>query len=195
MDKRTKNIRHLLREAAELYVRMLDDQPLIDTLEQLFVQMLRCVRHGGKILLCGNGGSAADAQHIAAELTGRLSKNRPPIQALALNTNVSELTAISNDLGFDHLFDRLVEAHGRAGDLLIALSTSGQSENIRRALLKAHAIGMVTTAWTGSLPNPLQAHCDYHLRIPSTSTQRIQEGHILCGHVLCQLLEDALFDQ
>ncbi len=192
MEDSTRQIHHLLQEATELYSQMYRDPLLKDSLEQLYVQMLRCVRHGGKILLCGNGGSAADAQHIAAELTGRLSKNRPPIQALALNTNVSELTAISNDLGFDRVFERLVEAHGRDGDLLIALSTSGHSENIRRAVLKAHSMGLVTSAWTGAQPNPLQDLCDYHLRIPSTSTQRIQEGHILCGHILCQLLEDAL---
>lgn len=146
---------------------------------------------GGQLLVCGNGGSAADAQHIAAELVGRFQKDRDPWPAIAVGTNTSTLTSIGNDYGFGEVFARQVRAHGREGDVLLAISTSGTSENVVAAIGAARSKGMFVIGLTGTSP-AMASLCDVCLRVPSDSTPRIQEAHILIAHVLCGLVEDAL---
>jgi D-sedoheptulose 7-phosphate isomerase len=147
---------------------------------------------GGGLLVCGNGGSAADAQHIVAELTGRFFRERRPFRAMALHTNTSSLTAIGNDYGYDEVFAREVGAHGRAGDVLLAISTSGNSLNVLRAMDTARARQMTVIGLTGADGGKMREKCDVCLSVPSTSTPRIQECHILIGHTICELVERRL---
>jgi len=147
---------------------------------------------GGALLVCGNGGSAADAQHIAAELTGRFFRDRRALPALALHGNTSSLTAIGNDYGYDEVFAREVAAHGREGDVLMAISTSGNSRNVVRAIEAARDRRMVVVGLTGEHGGKMADLCDVGLRVPSSSTPRIQEFHILLGHTICELLERIL---
>ena len=153
---------------------------------QLMVQTLH---NGHKILLCGNGGSAADAQHIAAELTGRYKTERRGLPAIALTTDTSALTAIANDFGYDKVFSRQVEALANKGDLVIGISTSGNSANILLALEQAKSIGCTTLGLTGNSGGKMNALCDINLVVPSNNTPRIQEMHILFGHILCQIVD------
>ncbi len=146
-----------------------------------------------KIMICGNGGSAADAQHLAAELVGKLNFDRAPLAAIALTTNTSILTAIGNDYGFDHVFSRQIEALGKSGDVLIALSTSGKSRNVRKALLVARVAGIATIGLTGNNDNLV--NCDYLYKAPSTNTQEIQEMHMRLGHAFCAEIEKRIFRQ
>ena len=147
---------------------------------------------GGKILFCGNGGSASDSQHLAAELTGRFIKDRKPLGAIALTTDTSALTSIANDYAFEEVFARQVTALGRSGDLLVGISTSGNSKNIIRAVEEARALGMPTVGLLGRDGGQLRALCDYAIVVPSEVTARIQEAHILIGHTLCGLIEQHL---
>jgi phosphoheptose isomerase len=149
---------------------------------------------GRKVLACGNGGSAADAQHLAAELVGRFSGERRALAALALTTDSSVLTSLGNDYGFDRVFARQVEAHGRAGDVLVAISTSGASPNVIRAVETARALGLVTIGLTGRDGGELGRIADVHLNAPSSSTPRVQEAHATLLHVLCALVERELVD-
>ena len=160
-------------------------EPLVRA-AQLMVQTLQ---NGRKILLCGNGGSAADAQHIAAELTGRYKTERRGLPAIALTTDTSALTAIANDFGYDKVFSRQVEALANQGDLLIGISTSGNSLNILLALEQAKSIGCTTLGLTGNSGGKMNALCDINLVVPSNNTPRIQEMHILFGHILCQIVD------
>jgi D-sedoheptulose 7-phosphate isomerase len=150
-------------------------------------------RGGGRVLLFGNGGSASDAQHIAGEWCGRLSRERPPLPALALTANTSDLTALGNDYGFERIFARLVDAHGRPGDVAIAISTSGNSPNVLEAVDAARARGMRTIALAGRGGGKLAPRVDLAIVVPSDDTQRIQESHIAIGHALVELVDDALF--
>jgi len=150
-------------------------------------------RAGGKVLFCGNGGSAADAQHLAAELSGRFYTDRPPLYAEALHVNSSYVTAVANDYSYETVFARMVQAAGRPGDVLVAISTSGNSPNILRAAEQARAQGMRVIGMTGAGGGQLAALSDVLLNTPSTDTPRIQEAHILIGHILCQMVEEALF--
>jgi len=147
---------------------------------------------GGQVLFCGNGGSAADAQHFAAEFVGRYLKERRPWPALALSTNSSAVTAIANDYGYADVFARQVEAHGRSGDVLVAISTSGGSENCVRAVAAARGIGMRVVTMTGGDGGALALDCDVNLNVASPATPRIQEGHVFMGHVVCGLVEERL---
>jgi D-sedoheptulose 7-phosphate isomerase len=152
----------------------------------------RAMAGGASLLVCGNGGSAADAQHIAAELTGRFFRDRRPLPALALHANTSSLTAIGNDYGYDEVFAREVRAQGREGDVLLALSTSGNSANVLRAIEAARSKRMAVVGLTGADGGKMRDLCDVCLHVPSTSTPRIQECHILVGHTICELLEQIL---
>ena len=163
--------------------------PDVDRVVALIAQSMAA---GGALLTCGNGGSAADAQHIAAELTGRFFRERRPLRALPLHGNTSSLTAIGNDYGYDEVFAREVGAHGREGDVLLALSTSGNSRNVLRAIEVAREKRMAVVGMTGESGGKMRDLCDVCLRIPSTSTPRIQECHILVGHTICELLERIL---
>lgn len=156
---------------------------------QLAAQTLR---QGGKILFCGNGGSAADSQHLAAELTGRFIQDRPPLAAMALSTDTSALTCIGNDYSFDEVFARQVAGLGRAGDLLIGISTSGHSRNVIRAVEEAQKLGMPTLGLLGRDGGQLRGLCTHSIVVPSPVTARIQECHILIGHTLCGLIEHEL---
>ncbi|MGO8949665.1 MAG: SIS domain-containing protein [Ktedonobacterales bacterium] len=156
-------------------------------------RLIEAFTAGRKVLLCGNGGSAADAQHIAAELVGKFYFDRPALPAEALTVNTSSVTAIGNDYSFDQVFSRQVEAFGVAGDVCVGISTSGNSRNIVEAFRVARRKGLVTVAMTGATGGQLAAEADYCIRVASTDTPRIQEHHILVGHILCELVEQALF--
>lgn len=155
--------------------------------------ILDSIRKGGKVLLFGNGGSAADAQHIAAELVNRLNYDRPPIAAIALTTDSSILTSVGNDSSFEELFERQLRALGRAGDVAIAISTSGNSPNALRAVRAAREMGIKTVALTGRDGGKIASLVDIALTVEATSTQRIQETHITIGHILCELIEEELY--
>ncbi|RUM70811.1 MAG: D-sedoheptulose 7-phosphate isomerase [Sulfurovum sp.] len=164
---------------------------MIPSIQQASHMMIETLKNGNKILLCGNGGSAADAQHIAAELTGRYKSERKGLPAIALTTDTSALTAISNDYGYARVFDRQVEALAHKGDLLIGISTSGNSNNILSALQTAKTLGCNTLGFSGKDGGEMTQQCDINLIIPSDDTPRIQEMHILIGHILCQAVDDA----
>jgi D-sedoheptulose 7-phosphate isomerase len=150
-------------------------------------------KHDGKVLWCGNGGSAADAQHLAAELSGRFYYDRPPLFAEALHVNTSYTTAVANDYSYDVIYSRLVKAMGRKGDVLIGLSTSGNSGNVVKAFEEARALGITTVGFTGETGGKMKAVSDILINIPSTDTPRIQECHMLLGHTICELVEMALY--
>ena len=164
---------------------------MIPQIEEASKMVIETLKRGNKVLLCGNGGSAADAQHIAAELTGRYKVERRGLCAIALTTDTSALTAIGNDYGFERIFDRQVEALVREGDLLIGISTSGNSLNILSALLLAKEMGAKTLGFSGKGGGKLNYACDINLVVPSDDTPRIQEMHILIGHILCQAVDEA----
>ncbi|WP_457570008.1 D-sedoheptulose 7-phosphate isomerase [Desulfurobacterium sp.] len=162
-------------------------------LYEVFSKISDRVKEGGKILICGNGGSAADAQHIAAELVGRFLLDRKALPAIALTTDTSILTAVGNDFGFDAVFERQVEALGLKGDVLIGISTSGNSENVVRAVLKAKQKGLLTVGFLGRDGGKLRELVDYPIVVKTFSTPRIQEVHITIGHVLCDFIEKSIF--
>jgi D-sedoheptulose 7-phosphate isomerase len=154
---------------------------------------IESLEQGGKILFCGNGGSAADAQHLAAELSGRFQYDRKPLYAEALHVNTSFLTAVANDYSYDAVYSRMVEAVGRRGDVLVALSTSGNSANVVKAVEQAKKQHMVTIGLTGAKGGRLAGLCELCIRVPSENTARIQETHILIGHAICEKIETTLF--
>lgn len=166
-------------------------------IEKVSEVLVNCVRSGGKMMFCGNGGSAADCQHIATEFVIRLSHNleRPAIPAIALTTDTSNLTAGGNDIGFVNVFARSVEALGRKGDCLIAISTSGNSVNIINAVNKAKAAGITAIGLLGCEGGKIKPLCDYSIVIPTNDTQRIQESHITVGHILCEIVERELYEK
>lgn len=172
---------------------MLQDKILMSRLEAAASACVNALKGGNKILLAGNGGSAADAQHIAGELVSRFAFDRPGLSAIALTTDTSILTAIGNDYGYERLFQRQVQSHGHEGDIFIAYSTSGKSPNILMALSEARLRGIVCIGLTGNLGGPMVDLCDYLLEIPSANTPRIQEGHLVIGHILCGLIERSIF--
>lgn len=175
--------------------RLLRSPDLIATIAEVSEILVNSIDRGNKVLLFGNGGSAADAQHIAAEFVGRFAFDRPAMPALALSVNPSSLTAIGNDYGFDLIFSRQIEALGRPGDVAIGISTSGNSENVIRAVSSAKRLGLATVGLTGSNGGELKNSVDYCIRIPSDETPRIQECHILIGHIISELVEEALFHE
>lgn len=162
---------------------------LLKPFEDMAFACITSIRTGGKIMFIGNGGSAADAQHLATELTVRYKTNRAPIAAIALTTDTSALTAIGNDFGFDHLFARQVAALGKRGDVLICISTSGNSKNVLAAIAEARKMGIITVAFTGKTGGEMTPLCDISLNVPSATTARIQEMHITLGQMLCGVLE------
>jgi D-sedoheptulose 7-phosphate isomerase len=178
-----------LEEHMDVFRRLPALAPVIQQAAGLVVAALA---HGRKLMLCGNGGSAADSQHIAAELTGRFLKDRRPLAAIALSTDTSALTSIANDYGFDEVFARQVMALGSKGDCLLAISTSGNSRNVLRAAEVARTAGVRVIGLLGRDGGALRALCDVAIVIPSTTTARIQEAHIFVGHTLCAMVEEAL---
>ncbi|NJC27453.1 D-sedoheptulose-7-phosphate isomerase [Neolewinella antarctica] len=193
MNKAAATIRHNLQTAIDLRQQLLDDEEFINKVTAITQAIVTCYRNGGKVFFCGNGGSAADAQHLAAELSGRYYYDRPPLFAEALHVNTSYITAVANDYSFEEIYSRWVTAIGQKGDVLFALSTSGNSANIVRAVKKANENGMVTVGLTGASGGEMGRLCDHHLAIPSTDTPRIQECHMLFGHGICEVVERSLF--
>ncbi|TVR43370.1 MAG: SIS domain-containing protein [Bacteroidia bacterium] len=187
-------IRKQIMDSIRLKQIILDDKALTEQLTQCITWMTSTFRNGGKVLFCGNGGSAADAQHLSAELSGRFYMDRPPLPSEALHVNSSFVTATANDHAFERVFERMIQAIGKEGDILVALSTSGASANIIRALEAAKTANMKIIGMTGgSKENPMAPLCDILLRMPSTDTARVQELHMLLGHIICENVESQLF--
>lgn len=182
-----------IKESIKVKQDILKDKKLLSLINSAAEYCIECFAQGNKILLCGNGGSAADAQHIAAELSGRFQFDRKPLYAEALHVNTSFLTAVANDYDYDRIFSRMVEAAGKGGDVLIALSTSGNSKNVLKAVEQAHKQEMVIIGLTGSKGGKLDKLSDICIKVPSGNTARIQESHIMIGHILCEKIENTLF--
>ncbi len=182
-----------IQKSLALKQALLADRSFLTDLQRACERAVSVYRAGGKLLVAGNGGSAADAQHIAGELVSRFYFDRPALAAIALTTDTSILTAIGNDYGYENLFSRQIEGHGRPGDLFLAISTSGNSPNILRGIATARALNMGIIGLTGATGGQMAAACDICLRMPSLETPRIQEGHILVGHLLCAHIERQLF--
>ncbi|MGZ3861675.1 MAG: D-sedoheptulose-7-phosphate isomerase [Bacteroidia bacterium] len=189
----TEKIKSKLQASIDLKTSLLSNKAILETLEKITNEIVNCYRHDGKVLWCGNGGSAADAQHLAAELTGRYYYDRPPLFSEALHVNTSYLTAVANDYSYGEVYSRLTKGMGRKGDILIGLSTSGNSENVVNALKTANEIGMITVGFTGDGGGKMKEHCKYLIAIPSKDTPRIQECHMLFGHSICEVVETSLF--
>ena len=183
-------IRKSVEENIEVKQRLLLDH--CQVIEQIAREMIQTLKEGNKIILFGNGGSAADAQHIAAELMGRFAAQRPSLPAIALTANTSTLTAIGNDFGYEFIFSRQVEGIARHGDLVIGISTSGKSPNVLRGIQAAKQMGIKTASFVGANGGPIGKEADLSFVVPSHNTQRIQETHIMVGHILCELIEGAL---
>jgi D-sedoheptulose 7-phosphate isomerase len=186
-------IRIQIEETQKVMTNMLADAALLARVEAAANACIQAMKNGNKVLLAGNGGSAADAQHIAGEFVSRFAFDRPGLPAMALTTDTSIMTAIGNDYGYVKLFARQVQAHAKKGDIFIAYSTSGQSPNVIEALQEAKTRGVVCIGMTGNRGGPMQALCDHYLDVPSADTPKIQEGHAVLGHILCGLVELALF--
>lgn len=186
------DIKEVIEKSIAVKSQMLRDEALLNKVVQVAGIAADIIAAKGRILLCGNGGSAADAQHIAAELSGRFLLNREPYDAEALHVNTSYLTAVANDYHFNDVYARLLQAKGRKDDMLIAISTSGNSENIIKAAETARQLGMVTVGLTGIEGGKLKHICSHMIQVPSMETPRIQESHILIGHIFCELIEKQL---
>lgn len=182
-----------LESSIKIKSALLNDAAILELVSAITNSVIGAYRNGGKVLWCGNGGSAADAQHLAAELSGRFYYDRPPLNSEALHVNSSYVTAVANDYGYDIIYSRLITAMGNKGDVLIGLSTSGNSPNVVNALAEARKKGMITIGFTGESGGKMKDLCDYLIRIPSNDTPRIQECHMLLGHTICELTESTLF--
>ena len=189
-----KQISDILNDSFNNIQKVINDKGLVTEIEIVTTKILKAFKDGNKLLLCGNGGSASDAQHIAAELSGRFIKERKPLYAEALHVNSSYMTAVSNDYGFESTYSRMLEAIGKKGDVLIALSTSGNSENVINAVKMANSLGMLSVGMSGAMGGKIKDLCLHNIIIPSSNTARVQEAHILVGHIFCQIIEEQLFD-
>ncbi|MBK8700344.1 MAG: SIS domain-containing protein [Saprospiraceae bacterium] len=187
------NIQKSIQENIQAKQLMLADDLLLSVLEEAISQVIHAFKNNRKVLFCGNGGSAADAQHLAAELSGRFYLNRPALHAEALHCNTSYLTAVANDYSFDVIYSRLIEGIGQEGDILVAFSTSGNSVNILHAMEAAMQKKMITIGFTGHDGGKMAQHCQYLIPVPAVETPRIQECHMLLGHILCENVEAGLF--
>lgn len=192
MDNITR-IKSIFDASIRVKQALLAQDDVLKGIEQAVDTIEECFQQDKKLLLCGNGGSAADAQHLAAEFSGRFYYDRAPLFAEALHVNTSYLTAVGNDYSYEAIYGRLVEAKGRKGDVLIAISTSGNSPNIIKAVEVAKAQQLSIIGFTGATGGILKDYCDILLNVPSTDTPRIQEAHILIGHIICELVEDRMF--
>ena len=189
-----KHISDILNDSFNNIQKIINDKGLTAEIEIVTTKIIQAFKDGNKLLLCGNGGSASDAQHIAAELSGRFIKERKPLYAEALHVNSSYMTAVSNDYGFESTYSRMLEAIGKKGDVLIALSTSGNSENVINAVKMANSLGMLSVGMSGAMGGIIKDLCQHNIIIPSSNTARVQEAHILVGHIFCQIIEEQLFD-
>ena len=188
-----EKIKNIIRSSIEVKEKILEDETMISRIMEVAEVITNSLRNNGKIYFCGNGGSAADAQHLAAEFSGRFYTDRKALPAEALHCNTSYLTAVANDYSFDVVYARLIEGIGHKGDVVVGLSTSGNSANIFKAFEAARVKGIVTIGFTGMSGGTMKSESDYLLNVPSADTPRIQESHILIGHIICQLVEEQYF--
>lgn len=188
-------IRNQIKDSIDVKQKYLSDEENIELLDRIAADLIAAYRAGKKTLIAGNGGSAADAQHIAAEFVSRFYFDRPALASIALTTDTSALTAIGNDYGYELLFSRQLEANGQSGDIYIAISTSGNSKNVLKSLESAKKMGIKTVGLTGAGGGKMKEMVDYCITVPSNETPRIQECHILIGHILCAAVEKELFEK
>ena len=186
-------IRKQIEESLKVKTLLLDDELIHKLIEESALRCCEALKNDKKIIFAGNGGSAADAQHLAGELVNRFGFERPGLSAVAITTDTSVITSIANDYGFDRLFARQIQAIGKKGDILVAISTSGNSANIIEGIKEAKKIGITTIGLTGRSGGKISELCDLCFRIPSDDTPRIQEAHILIGHIICSVIENSLF--
>lgn len=186
-------IQSIVQASIDTKNRVLADETLLNTVAEVAAAMTEAFKAGKKVLFCGNGGSAADAQHLAAEFSGRFYYDRPPLYSEALHVNSSYVTAVGNDYSYDVIYSRMIEAMGKEGDVLVGISTSGNSPNVVKALEAANKLGMITVSMTGETGGKMKEVSNFLINIPSKDTPRIQECHILLGHILCQLVEENVF--
>jgi len=186
-------IRRSIEASIATKQQILANPALLKSIEAVAEVMVKALREGKRILWCGNGGSAADAQHLAAELSGRFYYDRPPLNSEAMHCNTSYLTAVANDYGYDLIYSRMIDGACKPGDVLVGISTSGNSKNICNAFRKAKELGVITIAMTGASGGEMKELADYLLNVPSTDTPRIQESHIMLGHIICEIVEAQLF--
>jgi D-sedoheptulose 7-phosphate isomerase len=186
-------IEKCMKSAVENYTSVFQNDNLKANIQKIVTESVTAFQSDKKMLFCGNGGSASDAQHIAAELSGRFYADRPPLYAEALHVNSSFMTAVANDYGYEATYARMVEAAGKKGDVLVGISTSGNSPNVVKAIQKANELGMITVGFTGNNGGAMRHICDIMISSPSDDTPRVQEVHILIGHIICQLIEQEMF--
>jgi D-sedoheptulose 7-phosphate isomerase len=188
-----QKIKNIIQSSIDVKQKVLENDQLLKTIETISDTIVKAFRNGKRLYFCGNGGSAADAQHLAAEFSGRFYKDRKALPAEALHCNTSYLTAVANDYGFDVIYSRIIDGIGEEGDVLVGLSTSGNSANIIKAFETARIKKIITVGFTGMSGGMLSTFTDYLINIPSNDTPRIQESHITVGHVICQLVEEKYF--
>ena len=186
-------IRRNISDSISVNQKLLKNDTILTEITKVVDLIVEAFNNGNKLLFCGNGGSAADAQHLAAEFSGRYYLNRPPLHAEALHTDTSFMTAVSNDLSFDDVYARLIQGIGKQGDILIGMSTSGNSKNVIKALEEAKKKNIITIGFTGKTNGNMKPYCDFLINIPSDDTPRIQECHLMLGHAICELVEKELF--
>ena len=189
----TEQIKNLIQASINVKMEVLANRELQQTLSECVEKIANAFQNGSKVLFCGNGGSAADAQHLAAEFSGRFYTDREALPSEALHVNTSYLTAVANDYSYDVVYSRMIQGIGKKGDVLVGLSTSGNSRNIINAFETARQKEMITIGFTGASGGKMKESSDYLINIPSTDTPRIQESHILLGHIICQLVEEIIF--
>ena len=187
------SIENIINDSIDVKRLILNDKAFIKRINEAAMICVESLKNGGKIHFCGNGGSAADAQHLAAELSGRFYYDRPPLNAEALHVNTSYLTAVANDYSFDMVYARMLQASARKGDVLVGISTSGNSSNILKTIEMAKDMGVKTIGMTGETGGKMADICDILINVPSKCTPRIQESHIMIGHIICEIIEATMF--
>ena len=187
------SIEQIIQDSINVKQLIINDKALVEKIDKAAMMCVESLKNGGKIHFCGNGGSAADAQHLAAELSGRFYYDRPPLNAEALHVNTSYLTAVANDYSYDLVYARMLRASAKNGDVLVGISTSGNSANILKAIDVAKQIGVKTIGMTGETGGKMAEVCDILINVPSKCTPRIQESHIMIGHIICEIIEAAIF--
>ena len=190
---KNSSILQAIKNSIETKKKILRSKEILSVSAEVAKEITKALKTNKKVLLCGNGGSAADAQHIAAELSGKFYLDREPLFAEALHTNTSFLTAVANDYSYEEVFARAVKAKGEKGDILIAISTSGNSRNVIEAIKTANKLGIITIGLTGKTGGEMKDICQYLIKVPSEDTPRIQESHILIGHIICEIVEKEIF--
>jgi len=183
------NVSQIIQSSIDVKQKILNNEQLLNEISHIADAIVNALKQDHKVWFCGNGGSAADAQHLAAELSGRFYHDREPLFAEALHVNTSYLTAVANDYSYDQIYSRLIKAKGRKGDVLVGISTSGNSGNVVAAMIEARKRGLINVGFTGETGGKMKSLCNFLLNVPSRDTPRIQESHILLGHIICELVE------